>query len=157
MSARIDCASRLIPAPPETVYQAFAAPGALERWLPPANMSGMMLHFDFRQGGSYRMRLTYKEPQAQAGKTAEDADEFEVRLVEIREGERIAQEIAFESDDPAFAGTMRMVWTFNPEGGATRVTVCAENVPEGVRPEDHEAGMNSSLANLAIFVQDHSE
>lgn len=150
---RIDSASRLVAAPPATIFQAFAEPGAMEQWLPPSNMTGTMLGFDFREGGSYRMRLTYKQPQPRPGKTAGDADEFEVRLIRLEVGERIEQEIVFDSDDPAFSGTMRMVWTFEPEGEATRVTVRAENVPAGIDAEDHEAGLNSTLENLAAFIQ----
>src|SRR5699024_4692456 len=59
MTPRTDSASRLIPASPKAVYRAFAEQGAMERWLPPGDMMGTMLHFDFREGGSYRMRLTY--------------------------------------------------------------------------------------------------
>jgi uncharacterized protein YndB with AHSA1/START domain len=154
LSARIDSASRLISALPETIYRAFAEPGALVQWLPPANMTGAMLHFDFREGGSYRMRLTYKDPQAQVGQTTEDADEFEVQLIGLEAGKRIEQEITFDSSDADFSGTMRMVWTFEPEGEATRVTVRAENVPAGISPEDHETGLKSSLENLTAFVRD---
>src|SRR5699024_3088256 len=60
--------------------------------------------------------------------------------------------ITFESEDPTFSGIMRMIWTFQSEENGTLVTVRAENVPEGIRPEDHEAGLNSSLENLAAFV-----
>lgn len=74
-----------------------------------------------------------------------------MHLVSLEPGQRIVQEINFDSDDPSFAGTMRMTWTFEPKGGGTRVTVRAENVPEGIRPEDHQAGLESSLANLARF------
>lgn len=150
---RIDSASRRISASPETIYAAFAAEGAMERWLPPSNMKGKMLHFDFHDGGSYRMRLTFKDAQQGTGKTSEDSDEVEVRLIQVEAGIRIEQEVAFESDDPAFAGIMRMVWTFQPENGATLVTVRAENVPYGITPEDHEIGLNSSLENLAAFVE----
>lgn len=151
MTTRIDSASRLISASPKAVYRAFAEPGAMERWIPPSNMTGNMLHFDFREGGSYRMRLTYAEPQQGQGKTSEDFDEVDVRLTKIEDGQRIEQEVIFESEDPAFSGIMRMIWTFEPEGNGTLVTVRAENVPEGIRPEDHEAGLNSSLDNLAGF------
>jgi uncharacterized protein YndB with AHSA1/START domain len=76
-----------------------------------------------------------------------------MKLVGIREGERIEQEVVFESDDPSFAGVMRIVWTFEPDGGGTRVTVRAENVPEGIRQEDHHAGMKSTLENLNALLQ----
>ena len=108
---------------------------------------------DFREGGSYRMRLTYAEAQEGRGKTSEDSDEVEVRLTKLEVGRTIEQEVNFESEDPAFSGVMRLIWTFQPEGEETLVAIRAENVPEGIRPEDHDAGLNSSLENLAEFVK----
>jgi uncharacterized protein YndB with AHSA1/START domain len=125
----------------------------MERWLPPDNMTGKMLHFDFREGGSYRMRLTYAEPEQGRGKTSEDSDEVEVRLTKLEDGRRIEQEVTFESEDPSFSGVMRMIWTFQSQDEGTLVTIRAENVPEGIRPEDHDAGLNSSLKKLAGFVE----
>jgi uncharacterized protein YndB with AHSA1/START domain len=154
MTPRIDSATRLISAPPKAVYRAFAELGAMERWLPPDNMTGTMLHFDFREGGSYRMRLTYAEPQQGRGKTSEDFDEVEVRLTKLEDGRKIEQEINFESEDPSFSGVMRMIWTFQPQNEGTLVTIRAEDVPEGIRPEDHDAGLKSSLENLSRFVED---
>jgi uncharacterized protein YndB with AHSA1/START domain len=153
MTPRIDSASRLIAAAPKAVYRAFAEPSAMERWLPPDNIKGAMLQFDFRQGGSYRMRLTYAEPQQGRGKTSEDYDEVDLRLTKLEDGRKIEQEIEFESKDPLFSGVMRMIWTFQPQSEGTLVTIRAENVPEGVRPEDHAAGFNSSLENLARFLE----
>lgn len=152
MSTRIDSASRLISASPEAVYQAFSEPGAMEQWIPPSGMTGEMLHFDFREGGSYRMRLTYTAPEQARGKSSEDSDAVDVRLTKLEVGHRIEQEVTFESEDPAFAGVMRMIWTFEPEKEGTLVTVRAENVPGGIRPEDHEAGLNASLTNLSGYV-----
>lgn len=151
MSPRIDKASRLVAAPPGRLYDAFAQPGALERWLPPDGMRGAMLHFDFRPGGSYRMRLTYAERGT--GKSGDDHDDAEVRLTALVPGERIEQEVVFDSADPAFAGTMRMTWTFAPRDGGTLVTVAAAEVPAGIDGADHEAAMASSLLNLARFVE----
>lgn len=147
---RADTASRTIAAPPHAIYRAFAIPGAMEQWLPPGDMTGKMLHFDFREGGSYR--ITYTGPQGGRGKSSEDYDELEVRLTAVEPGRRIEQEVTFESEDSAFSGTMRMVWTFQPDGAGTLVTVRATDVPEGISAEDHEAGMEISLANLARFV-----
>ena len=126
----------------------------MERWLPPGDMTGRMLHFDFREGGSYCMRLTYAEPQQGQGKTSESYDEVEVHLTKLEEGRRIEQEINFESEAPSFSGVMNMVWTFQSQNNGTLVTIRAENVPEGIRPEDHDTGLNSSLENLARFVED---
>jgi uncharacterized protein YndB with AHSA1/START domain len=153
MNTRVDSALRLIQASSGVVFRAFAEPGAMERWIPPDGMTGRMLHFDFCEGGSYRMRLTYTEPWPGGGKSSQDADEFEVRLTKLEVGKRNEQMVTFESDDPAYAGIMRVIWTFQSEGGGTLVTVRAENVPPGIRPEDHAAGLKSSLENLAGFVE----
>jgi uncharacterized protein YndB with AHSA1/START domain len=153
MPTRIDSASRLLSASPQAVFRAFAEPGAMERWLPPDTMTAEMLHFDFREGGSYRMRLSYAEPGQGRGKTSEDSDEVEVRLTKIEDGRRIEQEVTFESADPSFSDVMRMIWTFQPHDEGTLVTIRAENVPEGIRREDHDAGLNSSLENLARLVE----
>ena len=48
---------------------------------------------------------------------------------------------------------MTMRWTLEPQGEGTMLTVAAENVPVGIRPEDHEAGLASSLSNLAAIVE----
>lgn len=124
----------------------------MERWMPPKNMTGTILHFDFRDGGSYRMRLIYKDAEDGRGKTSDDADEVEVRLIKLIDPKRIEQAVTFESDDPEFSGVMRMTWTLDSAKNGTLVTVRAEEVPRGIRPEDHEAGMNSTLDNLASFL-----
>jgi uncharacterized protein YndB with AHSA1/START domain len=125
----------------------------MERWLPPNGMTGKMLAFDFRDGGSYRMRLTYAERDRGHGKTSEDADEMVVRLTRIVQGRSIEQAVDFVSEDPAFAGTMRMTWTMAADGDRMRVTVRAEDVPAGIRAEDHVAAMTASLEQLAGFVE----
>lgn len=149
MSSRTDCASRLIPASAERLYQAFAQPGAMERWLPPEDMCGEMLHFDFRAGGAYRMRLTYA--QAGQGKTADGIDDVGVRLTRLEPARLIEQEVEFDSADPAFSGTMRMTWTFEARADGTLVTVRADDVPAGIAQADHEAGLADSLRKLARF------
>lgn len=152
-AARIDSASRRIQASPAAVYLAFATPGAMEQWLPPDGMAGQMLHFDFRAGGSYRMRLTYREATPGLGKTTGDADEVDVRFTKLEYGQRIEQAVDFQSEDPAFAGTMRVTWTLQPVEDGTLVSVRAEDVPDGILPDDHAAGMRASLENLARFVE----
>lgn len=153
MSDRVDSASRLIQARPADVYRAFAEPGAMERWLPPGNMLGEMLHFDFREGGSFRLRLSYQDPAANPGKSGDGADESEVRLIRLEAGSYIEQEVVFKSEDPAFSGKMTMTWRFEPQASGTLVTVRAFNVPAGILPEDHQAGMTDSLNNLASFLE----
>ena len=153
MSKRADAASKLIRAPASAIYEAFATADAMKTWLPPQGMTGAMLAFTFREGGTYRMRLTYNEPQHTPGKTSADADEVEVRFVKLVPYERIEQAVTFESDDPAFSGEMRIAWILNPVQSGTLVTVRCEDVPVGVEAEDHQAGLESTLSNLAAFAE----
>jgi uncharacterized protein YndB with AHSA1/START domain len=153
MSKRVDTASQLIRASAATVYEAFATAQAMESWLPPEGMSATMLSFAFREGGGYRLRLTYNQPQHSPGKTSENADEVEVRFVKLAPESRIEQAVTFASDDPAFGGEMRMSWVLESRAEGTLATVRCENVPEGIRPEDHQAGLTSTLENLAAYVE----
>ena len=150
---RTDTASRVIAAPPERVYAAFVDPDALVAWLPPGDMSGRFERFDARPGGSYRMVLTYADASGAPGKATADSDIVEARFVDVVPGERVVQAVDFVSDDPAFAGTMTMTWEVTKVDDGSRVEFRADDVPDGISTEDHAAGLTSSLANLAAYVE----
>ncbi|ARU53364.1 uncharacterized protein YndB with AHSA1/START domain [Cellulosimicrobium cellulans] len=151
-SGRVDEASRLVAAAPRDVYRALVDQGALAAWLPPDGMTGRFEHFDLRPGGGYRMVLAYDDPRAEPGKTGEGTDVVDVAIVDLVPDRKVVQQVDFASDDPAFAGTMTMTWTVEPDGDGARVTVRATGVPPGISPEDHAAGMASSLAHLDAHV-----
>lgn len=153
MDNRIDTAAMTIGAPASTVYQAFADPDAMLRWLPPSGMHGRMLEFDFREGGGYRVRLTYDDPSNAAGKSSADSDDVAVRFTELVPDRRIVQAVRFDSDDPRFAGEMRITWELEPRDTGTLVSVRCEDVPDGISPADHEAGLRSTLRNLAAWAE----
>lgn len=148
---RLDRASRIVKATPDRVYAALVEADALSEWLPPAGMRAEFERFDARPGGGYRMVLTYLDHTSH-GKSTADSDVVEARFVELEPGVRVVQAVQFESDDPAYAGTMTMTWTFEPVESGTRVEIRAEGVPEGISAEDHEAGLMSSLQNLADYL-----
>ena len=150
---RTDSASRVIAAPPERVWAALVDPDALLAWLPPGGMTGRFERFDARPGGSYRMILTYPDASGAPGKATADSDIVEARFVDIVPGEQVVQAVDFVSDDPAYAGTMTMTWKLAPDGAGTRADIVAEDVPDGISAEDHAAGLASSLANLAAYVE----
>lgn len=149
---RIDSAERVIGASAKAVYAAFADPTAWEQWLPPTGMTGRIEEFEFREGGRYRVILHYGDGSG-AGKTNADEDVSEGTFVELVPNQRIVQRIQFESDDPAFAGAMQMTWEIAPFNDGVRVTFSATDVPEGISPEDHAVGLQSTLENLARFVE----
>jgi uncharacterized protein YndB with AHSA1/START domain len=99
------------------------------------------------------MVLTYEDASAGTGKAGADSDIVEARFVDVEPNMRVVQAVDFISDDPAFAGTMAMTWELSVEHGGTRVEIRADDVPTGISPEDHAAGMQSSLANLAAFLE----
>ena len=150
---RTDRASRMIHAPAERIYAAMIDPDALTTWLPPDGMTGRFDRFDARIGGSYRMVLTYDDATGAPGKATADSDIAEARFVDLQPGRRIAQTVDFASDDPAFAGTMLMIWEVSETGDGSLVEFRAEDVPSGISADDHAAGLASSLANLAAYVE----
>lgn len=149
--------TRVVRAPREEVYRAFLDPDAVASWLPPEGMSGHVHIFDPREGGEFRISLTYDDPAnspgGSGGKTTDDTDTHRGRFVELVPHERIVEVVEFESDDPGFAGEMRITVTLSDVDGGTEVTFRCEDVPSGVRPEDNEAGSRSSLDNLAALLE----
>lgn len=143
----------MISASPEAVYAALSDPDALVEWLPPSGMTGVFEHFDLRDGGSYRLTLTYSEEPSGGGKTSADTDVVAARFLEVVPNESIVQAVAFDSDDPDMAGAMTMTWSITELEGATRVDVVAEGVPSGISADDHAEGLRSSLANLARYLE----
>lgn len=151
--SRTDFASLLVHADRATVFAALTSPEALASWLPPAGMRGRFERFDLRDGGSYRLVLTYDDAAGAPGKTDAESDVSEVRIARVVPGELIEQLVDFESDDPAFRGTMRMTWSLRDADGGTLVEFEARDVPVGVRARDHAEGLTSSLANLAAHLE----
>jgi len=140
-------------APSGRVWAALVDPEALVAWLPPGGMTGRLERFDARPGGSYRMVLTYDDASGAPGKATADSDIVEARFVDIVPGLRVVQAVDFVSDDPANAGTMTMTWQVTAVGAGTRVDIVADDVPDGISAEDHAAGISSSLAKLAAYVE----
>ena len=146
--------SRIIKAPRPKLYAACLDPEMLARWRAPDRMSGVVHSFDARIGGNYRMSLIYKNPKrGSAGKTSSDTDSFTGSFTELIPNEKIVESIAFESDDPAYAGTMSLTTSFEDVPGGTNVILTFDGLPPGIRPEDNETGSRQSLAKLAALVE----
>jgi uncharacterized protein YndB with AHSA1/START domain len=150
---RTDSASRVLVAPLDRVYAALVTESALVEWLPPNDMTGRFERFDLRPGGGYRLVLSYAEGSGEGGKAGDGTDVVEASFLEVVGGERVVQAVDFESDDPAFAGTMRMTWAVSAVAGGTRVDFIADDVPDGISAGDHAEGLASSLDNLARHVE----
>lgn len=145
---RTDSASRTIAARPEDVFAALVDEEARVAWLPPEGMSGRFEEFDPRPGGGYRLVLTYDD-EAARGKSGANTDVVDVRFTAVEPPARLVETSEFVSDDPAFTGTMTVTWTVEAVTEGTLVRVTADDVPDGISKADHDAGLSSSLENLA--------
>jgi uncharacterized protein YndB with AHSA1/START domain len=149
---RTDEASLVIEASAVRVYRALADPDAVAEWLPPDGMTGRILEHTLKPGGGFRMELTYDDASGAPGKTAADTDVVSGTFTDVEAGVRIVREVRFESDDPALDGVMSMTWAITAQGMSTLVVFRAEDVPEGIAEDDHRAGLESSLRQLADYV-----
>lgn len=98
------------------------------------------------------MVLTYLDPTDSPGKSSDASDIVDVVFADVVVDERVVWRSVFDSEDPLLAGTMTMTWQLTDSGSGTEVDVLAEDVPPGISPEAHEAGIGSSLANLAEYL-----
>jgi uncharacterized protein YndB with AHSA1/START domain len=152
---RADRANRVIAASPDDVYGALVDRRALEAWLPPEGMRGRIDLWDPRPGGGFRMELTYVDASGSPGKTSDATDVVDVSFAELLPPTCVVQHAEFTAEDPAYAGVMTMTWQLDATGDGTEVAVTATNVPPGIDQQAHEAGIASSLANLAAYVENN--
>jgi uncharacterized protein YndB with AHSA1/START domain len=149
----VDSASRTIAAPRTRVFAAIVDPKAVEQWLPPKGAHAKLECFEPRPGGAFVMTLVFPDDGTTKSKTTSNSDRVEGIFAEVMPPLRIRQQFTFVSDDPRFAGTMTMTWRLADVVGGTLMTMTATDVPPGITAEDHQGGMNSSLANLAAYLE----
>jgi len=87
------------------------------------------------------------------GKTSAHEDVFHGVFKELIPNRLIREVVQFESDDPAYANEMTVTTTLEPVGEDTKVTSICSNVPLGIKLEDHQQGINSTLDNLAAYAE----
>lgn len=90
---------RHLAAPPSRVYHALLDPVAVQQWMVPAGMTSNVHSFDPREGGTFRISLTYDAPTT-AGKTSAQTDTFHGRFVTLLPDQRVVQTVEFESGRP---------------------------------------------------------
>ena len=149
--------AKIINAPRMAVYNACVDPTLLVRWRAPNDMQATIHAFDAREGGAYRMSLTYRNPaQSAAGKSSGNTDTFQGRFIQLVPGEKIVKVVQFESAEAKFAGEMTITTCFADTDGGTEVTMLFENIPSGIRPEDNEEGTRQALARLWTLFENAS-
>jgi len=145
-------ASRHIRAPRSAVYRALLDAGAIAQWRVPAGMSSHVHEFDAREGGSFRVSLTYDAPTG-TGKSASRTDTYRGHFVRLVPDEQVVEAFEFETADPDLRGEMTMTTTLTDADGGTDVLVVHEGVPDKVPPADNETGTRMALAKLAKLTE----
>ncbi len=134
------------------VYRALLDADAIAKWRVPAGMSSHVHEFDAREGGSFRVSLTYAAPD-HTGKSAPHTDTYHGHFLRLVPNEQVVEASEFETADPALRGTMTMTTTLTDADSGTDVLVVQEGIPDGVPAADNETGMRMALANLAQLVE----
>jgi uncharacterized protein YndB with AHSA1/START domain len=118
----------------------------------PAGMSSRVHEFDAREGGSFRISLTYDAPTG-TGKSAPRTDTYHGRFARLVRNEQVVEVFEFETADPGLRGQMTMTTTLTDAAGGTDVVVVHEGIPDKVPAADNETGTRMALANLARLVE----
>ncbi len=141
-----------INAPRASVYRALLDPIAIAAWKVPAGMTCRVHAFDAREGGTFRISLTYDAP-TDTGKTTARTDTYRGRFARLVPNELVVEVDEFETDNPAMMGEMRITITLADADGGTDLLWIHEGLPPGVSVTDNETGTRMALAKLAAYVE----
>jgi uncharacterized protein YndB with AHSA1/START domain len=143
---------RRIKAPRARVYRALLDPSAIARWKVPEGMTAQIHEFDGREGGAFRISLTY-DAASGTGKTSARTDTYHGRFVKLVPDEQVVEIDEFETDDPAMRGEMTLTITLADVEGGTELIATHEGLPPGISPADNETGWRMALDKLAALVE----
>ena len=141
--------NRHINAPPATVYRALLDAHAVATWRVPGGMTSHVHEFDAREGGSFRISLTY-DSETGTGKTTARTDTYGGKFVKLVADKKVVEALEFETTNEALRGKMTITTTLVDTKGGTDVLVEYEGLPRGVSAADNEIGTRMALAKLAL-------
>jgi uncharacterized protein YndB with AHSA1/START domain len=143
---------RHLNAPRAQVYRALLDPRAVATWMVPNGMTSRVHAFDAREGGVFRISLTYDAPTG-TGKTTAQTDTYHGHFVTLVPDTQVVEVMEFEATDPAMRGEMMVTFTLADADGGTDLFAVHDNLPPGVSPADNETGWRMSLEKLAALVE----
>jgi uncharacterized protein YndB with AHSA1/START domain len=145
--------SRHVNAPRSLVYRALVDARAIAAWRVPSAMTSEVHEFDPREGGVFRISLTYRDGMA-AGKTTAHADTYRGHFARLVSDALVVEVVEFETADPALQGKMTITFALaDSTHGGTDVHATHDGVPASVPPADNAFGWQQSLAKLAAYVE----
>ena len=144
--------TRHIKAPRGKVYRALLDAGAVAKWMVPDGMTSKVHDFNAREGGAFRISLTYVAPTI-TGKTSAHTRTTYGRFVKLVPNEKVVEVVEFETTDPAMRGKMTITFSLVDSNGGTDVIGVHDGLPPGLSPADNEKGWRMSLGKLAELVE----
>ncbi|RAK30524.1 uncharacterized protein YndB with AHSA1/START domain [Actinoplanes lutulentus] len=144
--------SRRISAPRASIYSALLSADAIARWRVPVGMTSVVHEFDAREGGAFRVSLTYDFSDG-VGKSGFSTDTYRGHFVRLVPDEQVVETLEFETGDESMRGIMTITTTLVDAGADTEVTMLHEGVPDAIPPADNEAGTRMALDNLATLTE----
>jgi uncharacterized protein YndB with AHSA1/START domain len=139
-------------APRANVYRALLDARAVATWMVPTGMTSKVHAFDAREGGAFRISLTYDAPTG-TGKTTAQTDTFHGQFVKLVPNEQVVEVVEFETSDPAMRGEMTITITLADADGGTDILAVHDRLPRGLSAADNETGWRMSLSKLAALVE----
>src|SRR5215217_2527767 len=119
--------SQHVNAPRAQVYRALIEAQAVATWMVPDGMTSHVHTFDAREGGSFRISLTYDTPTG-TGKTTAHTDTYHGRFVKLVPHEQVVEVMEFETADDMMRGEMTVTFTLTEADGGTDILGVHENV-----------------------------
>ena len=141
-----------IHAPRAAVYRALLDPVAIAKWRVPEGMTSEVHTFEPRQGGAFRVSLTYDDA-TRTGKTVAHTDTYHGTFVKLVPDQQVVEAIEFETSDPGMRGEMIISVTLADAEGGTELSATHEGLPPAVNPADNELGWSMALGKLKALVE----
>jgi uncharacterized protein YndB with AHSA1/START domain len=139
-------------APRDKVYRALIDAKAIATWMVPDGMTCHIHELDGREGGTFRISLTYDAP-TDTGKSSAQTDTYHGRYVKLVPNELVVETVEFETADPGMQGEMTITFQLSDAAGGTHVAAVHDRLPSGLSDADNELGWRSSLAKLVQLVE----
>ena len=144
--------NRHINAPRAKVYRALLDARAVAKWMVPDGMTSEVHDFNPREGGAFRISLTYDAPTI-TGKTSAHTRTSYGRFVKLVANAKVVEVVEFETTDPDMRGKMTITYSLADADGGTDVVAVHDGLPRGLSPADNEKGWRMSLNKLAALVE----
>ncbi|MNK01141.1 hypothetical protein D3C87_189350 [compost metagenome] len=134
------------------MYRALTDAQSIAKWRVPEGMTSEVHYFEAKEGGKFRVSLTYEDPNF-VGKSATHTDTYHGYFKKLIPNELVIEVMEFETSDPNMTGEMISSVRLVDNNGGTDLFATHEGLPKGVRPEDNEEGWRQSLAKLAALLE----